>query len=161
MIAPSVVDEISSNCLLSASRRLARIITSIYNEELQPLNIRATQLSLLVSIAKTGPVRRSNIGRYADIEASTITRNLAILISRSWIEEVDNGEDRRGKPLQISMEGRRVIEAAAPAWKRAQQRAYGQIGGRITLLSQRFNAAAPNEAEFEKRSKSNQEDNHV
>jgi DNA-binding MarR family transcriptional regulator len=140
MTARGIIDDISRNCLLSASRRLSRIVTSLYEEELRPHHIKASQLSLLVVVAKAGPVRRSDVGRHADIDPSTLTRNLAVMVSNGWIEEVIAGDDGRGNPLQITARGRRLIETIAPGWRRTQQRARKLLGSeRVAALTSLFN----------------------
>jgi DNA-binding MarR family transcriptional regulator len=139
MAKRDIVDEISRTCLLSASRRLSRIVTSLYDEELRPHGIKASQFSLLVVVAKAGPVRRSDVGRYADIDPSTLTRNLAVMASNGWIEEVVAGDDGRGNPLQITATGRSLLEAIAPDWRRAQRRAGKLLGGnRAAALTSLF-----------------------
>lgn len=124
-----VVDEISSSCLLSASRRLSRVVTGLYEEELRPHGIKASQFNLLVVVAKAGPVRRADVGRHADIDPSTLSRNLAVMIANGWIEEVVAGDDGRGNPLHVTAEGRRLIESLEPGWRRAQKRARQLLGG--------------------------------
>jgi DNA-binding MarR family transcriptional regulator len=139
MAALGIIDDISRNCLLSASRRLSRIVTSLYEDELRPHHIKASQFQLLVVVAKAGPVRRSDISRYADIDPSTLTRNLAVMASNNWIEEVVAGDDGRGHPVQITPNGRRLIDAVAPGWRRAQRRARKLLGSdRIAALISLF-----------------------
>jgi DNA-binding MarR family transcriptional regulator len=139
MTKPDIVEDISCNCLLSASRRLSRIVTSIYEEELRLHHVKASQFNLLVVVAKAGPVRRTDIGRYADIDPSTLTRNLSVMVSNGWIEEVVAGDDGRGNPIQITVKGRRLIEAIAPGWRRAQQRARKLLGAeRVAVLTSLF-----------------------
>jgi DNA-binding MarR family transcriptional regulator len=119
---------------------LSRILTSLYEEELRPHGIKASQLTLLVVVAKAGPVRRSDVGRYADIDPSTLTRNLAVMASNGWIEDVIGGDDGRGNPLQITAEGRRLIKRIAPAWRRAQQRARKLLGSdRVAAVTSLLN----------------------
>ena len=123
-----VIDEISCSCLLSASRRLGRVVTSIFEDELRPFHIKASQFGLLVVVAKAGPVRRTDIGRYTDLDPSTVTRNLAVMASNGWIEEVIEGDDGRGDPVRITAKGRHLIDSVTPGWKKAQQRARKFLG---------------------------------
>lgn len=128
MATANIIDDMACNCLLAASRRLSRVITSLYEEEFRPHHVKASQFNLLVVVAKAGPVRRIDVGKYADIDPSTLTRNLAVMITNGWIEEVIEGDDGRGNPLQITQKGRRLIEAIGPGWRRAQQRARKLLG---------------------------------
>ncbi|HEY8248491.1 MAG TPA: MarR family winged helix-turn-helix transcriptional regulator [Hyphomicrobium sp.] len=140
-----VVDEIACSCLLSASRRLGRVVTSIFDEELRPFQVKASQFGLLVVIAKAGPVRRTDIGRYADLDPSTLTRNLAVMASNGWIEDVIEGDDGRGDPVRITAKGRHLIDGVAPGWKKAQQRARKFLGDeRAASLISLFQAPPPN-----------------
>lgn len=128
MAKRDIIDDISCNCLLAATRRLGRIITGLYEEELRPFHIKASQFNLLVVVAKAGPVRRTDVGRYADIDPSTLTRNLAVMASNGWIEDVIVGDDGRGNPVRITAKGRRLIDDVAPGWRKAQQRARKLLG---------------------------------
>lgn len=146
MVKRDVVDNIACNCLLSATRRLGRIITAIYEDELRPFHVRASQFNLLVVVAKAGLVRRTDVGRYADIDPSTLTRNLAVMLSNGWIEEVIAGDDGRGNPIRITAKGRRLIESVAPGWRRAQQRAMKLLGeARVAALISLFDLPASEE----------------
>lgn len=141
MAGPGTIDEIAGTCLLSAVRKLSRIVTSIYDDELRPHGIKGSQLNLLVVIAKAGPVRRSAIGRHAAIDRSTLTRNLAVMAANGWIEEVTAQADGRGHPLRITKDGQQLIEDASPAWQRAQRRAGKALGGdRMAALRPSGNA---------------------
>lgn len=139
MAKRDIIDDISCNCLLAATRRLGRIITGLYEEELRPFHIKASQFNLLVVVAKAGPVRRTDVGRYADIDPSTLTRNLAVMASNGWIEDVIVGDDGRGNPVRITAKGRRLIDDVAPGWRKAQQRARKLLGEqRIAALISLF-----------------------
>lgn len=137
------IEDISRNCLLSASRRLSRLVTSIYDEAFRPHEIKASQFSLLVVIARAGPVRRSDISRYADIDPSTLTRNLAVMTGAGWIEEVISGVDGRGNPLRLTRKGGQLLDTVTPDWERAQERARGLLrSGAVGSLALLFEAAS-------------------
>jgi DNA-binding MarR family transcriptional regulator len=123
-----IIDGIVCNCLLAATRRLSRVVTGIYEDELRPFNIKASQFNLLVVVAKAGPVRRIDIGRFADLDPSTLTRNLAVMLANGWIEEVIEGDDKRGNPVRVTAAGLRLIEDVHPGWKKAQQKARKLLG---------------------------------
>ncbi len=122
------IDDIACNCLLAATRRLARVVTGIYEDELRPFNIKASQFNLLVVVAKAGPVRRIEIGRFADLDPSTLTRNLAVILANGWMEEVIEGDDGRGNPVRVTAAGLRLIEVVYPGWRKAQQKARKLLG---------------------------------
>jgi DNA-binding MarR family transcriptional regulator len=123
-----IVDEMHDRCLMSSARRLSRVLTAIYDEELRPLGLRPGQLVMLIVIAKAGLVRRIDIGRITDLDPSTLTRNLSLLLDDGWIEEVADSSDGRGNPVRITAKGRAIIRKAAAPWKKAQRRACKLLG---------------------------------
>lgn len=109
-------------------RVLSRVLTGLYEEELRPFGIKGSQLNLLVVIAKQGPIRRIDIGNLIQLEPSTLTRNLQIMLKNRWVEEVDDGEDARGLPLVATGTGKALLSRISPAWQRAQRRAHELLG---------------------------------
>ncbi|MGF6382675.1 hypothetical protein OKW31_005653 [Paraburkholderia atlantica] len=73
--------QIARHCLLTRTREIARVLTSLYDEMLRPLGINASQLSLLVLISEHGPLSRTALGRKNHHDRSTLTRNLRQLIA--------------------------------------------------------------------------------
>lgn len=140
------VNEMACDCLMGRARMLSRVLTGIYDEELRPFGIKATQLNLLIVIAERGPVRRTDIGSMIQLEPSTLTRNLQVMLKNRWVEEVDNGEDGRGLPLSATDAGRALLERVTPAWRRAQGKAHrllGADGAALMLKISRVVMSAP------------------
>ena len=121
---------------MSRSRMIARDLTSLYDEELRPFGMQASQLTLLAAIAYMGPVRRSEVGKALHLDTSTLTRNLRVMEQNGWIEEAPLGADGRGRPIGVSAQGTTLLERAFPAWRRAQRRASRVLGddGKATLM---------------------------
>ena len=125
--AAGLVGEIAQGCLLTRTRRIARVITAIYDEALRPHGVNAPQFSLLVLIAKLNGASRAEIGRANHQERSTLTRNLAILLNQGWIEEIAPTSGR-SRPILLTDEGRDLLASAASAWRRAQSKAKQIVG---------------------------------
>ncbi|HEY3130064.1 MAG TPA: MarR family winged helix-turn-helix transcriptional regulator [Acidobacteriota bacterium] len=131
----AVIDQIGCECLLSRARILNRVLTNIYDDELREFGLKATQLNLLVVVARIGPVRRIDIGKRLHLDPSTLTRNLKIMLTNGWIEEIIDGEDGRGSPLQVTVKGRNLLHQIVPSWRKAQDRTQRLIGDNgATLL---------------------------
>jgi DNA-binding MarR family transcriptional regulator len=124
----SVVGEITRNCLLTRTRRISRVMTNIYDQALRPHGVNAPQFSLLVLIAKLGGASRAEIGRANYQERSTLTRNLALLLTEGWVEEMVSEGGGRSRPIVVSQAGRKLLASAAPAWRSAQARAKQLLG---------------------------------
>jgi DNA-binding MarR family transcriptional regulator len=129
-----IIDRIAGECLLRRARVLNRVLMGIYDHELRPFGLKATQLTLLVALAKVGPVRRIDIGKCLHLDPSTLTRNLKIMLTNGWIEEILDGEDGRGLPLQVTAQGRDLLHQIGPSWQKAQKRTQKLLGGAGTTL---------------------------
>ena len=123
-----LIDQIAAECLLMRVRKLDRVLTSIYDAELRPFGLKATQTNLLVLVAKAGPIRRMEIGKRLSLDPSTLTRNLKIMLTNGWIQEIEDGEDGRGLPVQITTQGRALLNQIGPAWRKAQARTETFLG---------------------------------
>ena len=131
----NIIDQIAGECLFSRARKLNRVLMGIYDHELRPFGLKATQLNLLVAMAKVGPVRRIDIGKRLHLDPSTLTRNLKIMLTNGWIKEIIDGEDGRGSPLQVTAKGRDLLHQIVPSWRKAQARTQKLIGDNgATLL---------------------------
>jgi DNA-binding MarR family transcriptional regulator len=128
------IDKIACECLLVRVRKLDRVLTRIYDAELRPFGLKASQLSLLVLVAKAGPIRRIEIGKILHLDPSTLTRNLKIMLSNGWIQEIADGEDGRGLPVQITAQGRELLNQIGPAWRKAQTRTEKFLGDDGAIL---------------------------
>ena len=124
----NIIDQIAGECLLGRARILTRVLTGIYDDELRSFGLKATQLNLLVAVARVGPVRRIDIGKRLHLDPSTLTRNLRVMLNNGWIEEVAGGEDGRGLPVQITARGRDLLNRIGPSWRKAQDRTQKLIG---------------------------------
>ena len=135
-----IVDRIAGECLLGRARLLDRVLMGIYDHELRPFGLKATQLTLLVVVAKVGPVRRTEIGKRLSLDPSTLTRNLKIMLTNGWIQEIADGEDGRGLPVQITVKGRALLNQIGPSWRKAQTRTEKFLGNDGATLLRRLAA---------------------
>ena len=124
-----IIDHMACGCLLGRARKLNRVLTGIYDYELRPFGLKATQLNLLIVVAKAGPIRRIDIGKSLHLDPSTLTRNLKIMLTNGWIKEIADGEDGRGFPVEVTAQGRDLLNQIGPSWRKAQTRAQKLLGG--------------------------------
>jgi DNA-binding MarR family transcriptional regulator len=128
VMGDDLVNEISRSCLLTRTRRISRVLTGIYDHELRPFGINSPQFSLLVVIARLAAASRAEIGRANHQDRSTLTRNLQILLSAGWVEEVPHEAGGRSRSIVLTGAGRRLLQDAAPAWRAAQAKARDLLG---------------------------------
>jgi DNA-binding MarR family transcriptional regulator len=135
MSRASIADRIAEECVMRRWRMTNRVLAGIYDEEYRPFGLKSTQLSLLVAVAKAGPVRRTTLGELLSLDPSTLTRNLRVMLRQGWVAEAPDEVDHRGAPLKITAKGARLLESVGPAWQRAQTRAKRVLGtGGVDLL---------------------------
>ena len=108
-----------AGCLCLAARRNARAITRHFEARLRRHGLRATQFSILASLALSGPRPMGELAEFLGLERTTLTRSASLLERNGWIR-ADRSEDRRERPVRLTPSGRRKLEAAYPSWKAAQ-----------------------------------------
>ncbi|MDB5847378.1 MAG: MarR family transcriptional regulator [Rhodoferax sp.] len=123
-----VIEELACDCVLTRSRLIARVLTGIYDEALLPFDVKSPQYSLLVVISKIAPASRADIGRFNQLDRSTLTRNLQLLLSGGWIHEVPTDAGGRARPVSLTAAGVKLLVDAAPAWRDAQARSAEVLG---------------------------------
>lgn len=132
----SAADLIAGDCLGVRVRILNRAITSHYDEALRPHGLRVGQLNLLVAIARMGTARPADLCRFFRMEKSTLSRDVELMKRNGWLK-VDASQDKRARPLKVSVKGLALLEAVVPAWQQAQERAGTMLGGEATSAIKR------------------------
>jgi DNA-binding MarR family transcriptional regulator len=108
-------------------RRTARALTQMYEDVLRPLGLRATQLTILQVLSRAGEVSQGQLGGMLAIDSTSLTRTLAIMARKGWIQE-QRGEDRRERRIRLSSAGESKLGRALPVWGKVQSRLRGKLG---------------------------------
>ena len=116
---------------------LNRVVTNIYDDALRPLDLKVSQMNILVVDRQAGhwpgPPKSANI---LHLDVSTLSRNVERMKARGWLEVVPD-EDGRSQPFRLTPQGRELLEKAVPAWSEAQQQAKKVLGDEgVDLLNQ-------------------------
>ena len=134
---------VSLPCACANLRRAARIVTQRYDQQLQPAGIKATQFTLLQALTRTGSISQGNLGELLGLDSTTLTRTLALLRRKGWIQ-TKPGQDRREVRLTLTAEGKRKYLSALRYWQSAQRqlrRVLGEAGWKQMMESTIFTAA--------------------
>jgi DNA-binding MarR family transcriptional regulator len=121
------------NCSCAALRRASRAASQHYDAALQPLDLKATQFTLLASLARLGATRPASglaLSRLAEllvVERTTLTRNLKPMESRGLVL-ITPDEDQRRKRISITKAGAALFEEALPHWAEAQEQFLKSLG---------------------------------
>jgi DNA-binding MarR family transcriptional regulator len=107
----------SCNCL--SLRQAARRVTQLYDQALAPLDIRATQLSMLRTIDRLGPVALNALAEAMVMDRATMGHNVRPLAARGLIR-LAVGSDRRSREVALTPAGRAVLARSRKLWRKAQ-----------------------------------------
>jgi DNA-binding MarR family transcriptional regulator len=130
------VDTIAGECIAVRMRMLNRIVTNLYDEALRPLGLKVSQMNILVAAAKMGTARPAEVCERLHLDVSTLSRNVERMKARGWLEVVPD-QDGRAQPFRLTGQGRKLLEKAVPAWKKAQRQATSLLGrGIVDQLNQ-------------------------
>lgn len=107
-------------CTCTTLRRLARLATLAYDETLKPTGLRVTQLAVLRTLRRLGPLSVTRLASEAGLDRSTMGRNLDPL-ERMGLVRIEAGKsDQRERLAYLTETGDEAVEAAIPYWDAAQ-----------------------------------------
>ncbi len=128
-IAPgdrAMLDEIASRCLAGPTLRTARVIGRSYDRALAASGITITQFTLMVTIAKYRPTSIAQLGEWLDIEASTLSRNLAKLRKAGYVARPS--KEGRAQELVLTQKGISTLREVYPSWLETQRDLEARLG---------------------------------
>lgn len=118
---------IDLSCMCASFRRASRALTQMYEQELRPEGLRATQFTILQALTLAGEITQGQLGGALAMDSTTLTRTLTIMRRGGWVR-MRRGEDRREWRLGLTKEGEAMYKRALPAWERIQKKLRKQIG---------------------------------
>ncbi len=133
----TTVERMARECVGSQLRLLSRVVTGIYERELRPLKLTASQMVILALTAKQGRVLSVELSRTLKMDASTVSRNVERMRARGWLEQVP-GKDERSRPFRLTASGKKILRDASAAWEKAQAQAVGVVGDEGVALLRRM-----------------------
>lgn len=143
------IDRIADECVAVRLRMLNRVVSNIYDDALRPLELKISQMNILVASAKMGTARPSEIGAVLQLDPSTLSRNLERMQARGWLEVVTDAADGRAQPVRLTPPGRRLLDKAASAWESAQAEVTKLLGRavveQIGAATKRIRAGSAND----------------
>src|SRR3546814_9299626 len=91
-----------SPCHCSRLRSAARKVGSIYDEALAPLGVNIAQYSLMRTIARRQPVSFTELGHFAQLDRSTVSRNVRVLDRLGLVEKIGRAPSELPSLMRIS-----------------------------------------------------------
>jgi DNA-binding MarR family transcriptional regulator len=133
----ATVERMARECVGNQLRLLSRVVTGIYERELRPLKLTASQMVILALTAKRKQVLSVELSKMLQMDASTVSRNVERMRSRGWLEQVP-GKDERSRPLRVTARGKKMLGDASTAWEKAQEQAVALVGDEGVALLRRM-----------------------
>jgi DNA-binding MarR family transcriptional regulator len=115
-------------CYCVAVRTAARKTTALYDSILEPAGVTLAQFSLLRKIERAGTVSLTKLGQLAELDRSTIGRNVKALEKLQLVRTAAAEEDQREAAVQLTPAGKRALKIGAPLWEEAQRRVETALG---------------------------------
>ena len=114
-------------CACQNLRRLTRLVTRIYDQELRNADIEITQFGLLTALATVGEVNLKALCAGLAMDSTTLTRTLALVRKKGWVH-VRQGKDRRERLFRLTEAGKAQMTRAQRHWQAAEHRLHKGLG---------------------------------
>jgi DNA-binding MarR family transcriptional regulator len=108
-----------AGCTNFKLRQLLRAVARHYNAEIARAGLKGTQYSMLSNLMSVEPVRPVELAHRMGLDASTLTRNLRVMIGQGWVTQGPGG-DARSRLVRTTPAGRAKRAEAQRHWKKAQ-----------------------------------------
>ncbi len=115
-------------CNCFAMRKASRQISRLYDSHLEPVGLRITQFLTLAALNEVGSAAVNELAERLDIERTAMGKMVGFLERDGFVTIKPSPTDGRSRLIELTKEGRRLHERAAPLWREAQ-RQFEQLNG--------------------------------
>ncbi len=115
-------------CYCNLLRKAARRASAAYDEVLAPLGINVAQFALLRIVTMKGSLSLTELARVADLDRSTMGRNVRVLEGMGLMKTLRSDEDQRETVVALTERGQALFAAAVPAWETCQREVEDRLG---------------------------------
>src|SRR5215813_1617258 len=126
-LVSSLSARVKLECAGGGLRRASRAISRLYGAAFAPLDLTATQFTLLVAVNLGGPIPLSRLAEFLVLDRTSLYRAVKPLVRRRCVRILP-GRTGRERTAAITEAGRRLLHEALPIWKRTQERFVGALG---------------------------------
>jgi DNA-binding MarR family transcriptional regulator len=121
------IKEMLNDCLAVRARAVARSLSAVYEQVMASHRLTMAQVNLLASLGVVGPCAPVRLSEVLQLERSTISRNLTLLIDKGLIEVI--ASDAKGiKEVALTEAGSEKIGVILPDWRAAKTLASQLLG---------------------------------
>ncbi|MGA7525042.1 MAG: MarR family transcriptional regulator [Acidobacteriaceae bacterium] len=115
-------------CLCLHVQRAARALARRFDQAMQPLGLTNGQFSLMMSLNRPQAPGMGSVAELLAVDRTTLTAALKPLQRRGLVKVMVDPQDRRGRLLRLTPEGKELLAEAAPIWERAHAELEAMLG---------------------------------
>lgn len=121
-------EPIEALCAFASLRSAARAASQLYDLALRPVDLRASEVTLLRVIGEAGEVAQWMLARDHATAIETLSRRLASL-RRKGLVSLRKSDNHHGERIySLTPSGQESLDRALPYWDRAQERLRETLG---------------------------------
>ncbi|HXS08059.1 MAG TPA: MarR family transcriptional regulator [Rhizomicrobium sp.] len=113
--------EVRDTCLCLATQRAARALARRFDDAFRALGLTNGQFSLLMALNRPKPPSIGPLAEFLAMDRTTLTAALKPLERRKLIRVAVDPDDRRGRLLHLTANGRKLLAKALPIWRENHQ----------------------------------------
>ena len=123
-------------CYCTLLRKATRRLSGVYDEALAPLGINIAQYALLRMVAARTSLSLTELGRIAELDRSTVGRNVRVLERMGLMQTGRGDDDQRESVVSLTPAGTALLAQARPLWDACQARIEAKLGAeRVETLN--------------------------
>jgi len=119
---------VRDSCLCLHVQRAARALGRRFDEALRTVGLTNQQFSLLMSLNRPEPPGMGPVAELLAMDRTTLTAALKPLERRGLLKVAVDPEDRRGRKLHLTAQGKKLLAEAAPVWERTHAEVEAMLG---------------------------------
>ena len=109
-------------CYCFAVRKASRQVSRLYDSYLEPAGVRITQFLTLAALNEAGSAPVNAFAERLDIERTAMGKMAGFLERDGFVTIKPSPTDGRSRLVELTKEGRRLHDKAAPLWREAQRK---------------------------------------
>lgn len=114
-------------CVCTTIRRVSRILARAFDANLDPVGLNVTQLAVLRAIQRHPGEPLTRVAEDLRMDRTSLYRAVTPMQRDGWVK-IATGADARSRTVEFTTKGRRVLEAAYPAWSGIQTEIIERFG---------------------------------
>ncbi|MFZ4450324.1 MarR family winged helix-turn-helix transcriptional regulator [Salibacterium aidingense] len=103
-----------------------RLFSKELNEYVQQHELYASQWTILYVLTKRGPMTQTEIWKYLQVEAPTVTRTLTRMEKKGWVKRI-SGQDKRERIIVLTETAERMLPEIQDSVKAFEERFAGSL----------------------------------